>query len=255
MNLQGTVQIDKAADILVKDGKCVALTGAGISVPSGIPDFRSAGGLWEQFNPEEYATSIAWNMDPEKVWYLFRAVAKMLMESKPNPGHVALGELEKMGILEAVITQNIDMLHQAGGSRNVVEFHGNGRDVYCTGCGRRFTGEEEIKFMQTTGLPECPDCGGNVRPDVVLFGEPIPTEAMIKAFTLTGGCKSMMVVGTSGMTAPASSLPFEAVKRGAKIIEINLSSTHVSSIADVSIFESVETALPGIVRSIMNKVK
>ena len=245
--------VERIAGLLTTGRPCVALTGAGISVPSGIPDFRSRGGLWDKFNPEEYATSMAWKADPEKVWKLFRAVGEMLLQSRPNPAHTALGELERLGVVEAVITQNIDGLHQAGGSKNVIEFHGNGRIIYCTRCGRQFSGDEEMAALKSPRMPRCPACGGLVRPDVVLFGEAIPTEAMVRALAVTESCRSMLVIGTSGMVAPASSFPYEARRGGAAVIEVNITSTPMTRLADVSLLESVETALPRILESVKSR--
>jgi NAD-dependent deacetylase len=246
--------IERIAELLTSRRPCVALTGAGISVPSGIPDFRSRGGLWDKFNPEEYATSMAWKADPEKVWELFRAVGEMLLSSRPNPAHSALGELERLGVVEAVITQNIDGLHQAGGSGNVIEFHGNGRIIFCTRCGRQFSEEEEKAALKSPRMPRCIDCGGLVRPDVVLFGEAIPAAAMTRAFEATERCRSMLVIGTSGMVAPASSFPYEARRGGAAVIEVNITSTPVTRLADISFFESVETALPRILACVREKL-
>ena len=240
-------KIEEAAALLDREKRCVALTGAGISVPSGIPDFRSEGGLWDIFRPEEYATSEAWNSNPGKVWDMFRAVGRMLLDSPPNPAHIALGELESMGIVDAVVTQNIDGLHQAGGSKNVIEFHGNGRDIVCLQCGRRLSEEEELAILQREGPGTCPSCEGVVRPQVVLFGEPIPSQAMARSMAAVQSCRTLLVIGTSGMVAPASMLPYEARRAGANIVEINLLSTPISSIADISILENVEKALPAIV--------
>jgi NAD-dependent deacetylase len=237
----------RIAEILAGERRCVVLTGAGISVPSGIPDFRSAGGLWETFDPEVYATSRAWRSDPGKVWEMFRAVGKMLKAAAPNPAHIALGELESMGLVEAVVTQNIDGLHQAGGSKNVIEFHGNARLITCPHCGWKAAEEDETAMLDSAGLPLCPECREPVRPEVVLFGEPIPMEAMVRAMEAAAGCRSMLVVGTSGIVAPASSLPFEAKRGGAAVIEINLASTMLTSIADISVQGSAEIILPRIV--------
>ena len=242
--------IETIARIIAEEQPSVALTGAGISVPSGIPDFRSSGGLWETFDPETYATAAAWRRSPGKVWDMFRAVGKLLVASKPNAAHVALGELEAMGLVEAVITQNIDGLHQAGGSTSVIELHGNGRVIVCGRCGRRLTEAEEMAILAAPGLPTCAADGGPMRPAVVLFGEQLPEEALRAAFSLAGGCRSMLVVGTSGMVVPASALPYEARRRGAKIIEVNLQSTALTPLAHVSLFDSVDLALPAILRAV-----
>jgi len=242
--------IETIARIIAEEQPCVALTGAGISVPSGIPDFRSRGGLWEKFDPETYATASAWRRSPGKVWDMFRDVGNLLVASRPNAAHLALGELEAMGLVKAVITQNIDGLHQAGGSTSVIELHGNGRVIVCERCGRRLTEEEELAILAAPGLPTCAADGGTVRPDVVLFGEPIPEEALRVAFSLAGACRSMLVVGTSGMVIPASTLPCEARRRGAKIIEVNLQSTALTPISHLSLFDSVDLSLPALLRAI-----
>jgi len=243
-------RIGEAARILVDKKRCVALTGAGVSVPSGIPDFRSKGGLWEKFDPGQYATSTAWKRSPAKVWEMLREVGRLLMASRPNPAHTALAELERLGVCEAVITQNIDGLHQEAGSRTVIEFHGNGRDLFCPECGRRSSREEEARVMESAGTPSCPSCGAVIRPAVVLFGEPIPMEAMVRSFRAAENCRVMLVIGTSGLVAPASTLPSVAGRAGAVLIEINLAPTAMTPLADLSLFSSVDEALPAVVAEV-----
>jgi len=235
-------EVARAAALLARRRRCVALTGAGISVPSGIPDFRSKGGLWERFEPETYATAAAWRRDPAMVWEMFAEAGRMLAAARPNEAHRALARLERAGVVEAVITQNIDGLHRLAGSRRVVEFHGSGREIVCTGCPRRMPAEEVAHVPGE--VPRCPSCGAPVRPDVVLFGEPIPRGALAEALDLASSCASMLVVGTSGIVAPASLLPAEAAAAGAAVVEVNLAGTAISRIAGVSIRGTAEEVLP-----------
>ena len=236
-------EIERAAEIMVKGG-CVVLTGAGISVHSGIPDFRSKGGLWEQFDPMEYATAQAWRSNPDKVWQLFRATGKMMLESRQNAAHEVLARLEKRGWIDAVVTQNIDGLHQAAGSRRVIEFHGNAVNIYCTSCGRSVQRSEALRFLEGESTPACGDCGGPVRPSVVLFGEAIPQDALREAAELASTCRCMLVVGTSGIVAPASLLPLEASAHGAPIIEVNPETTELTARSDVVLSDRAEEVLP-----------
>jgi NAD-dependent deacetylase len=243
--MAGDLQADvlRAAQALAAGG-CVALTGAGISVHSGIPDFRSKGGLWEKFDPMEYATAHAWRSSPDKVWELFRATGAMMMQSKPNEAHSALARLEDRGLIDAVVTQNIDGLHQAAGSRHVVEFHGNAVDIYCESCGRAVDRDEALGFLELESAPSCSECDGLVRPSVVLFGEPIPQDALREAARLAAGCSSMLVVGTSAVVAPASLLPLEASAHGASVIEVNPETTELTHRADIVLRGRAEEVLP-----------
>ncbi len=156
--------IQQASDIIINSSMTLALTGAGISVESGIPDFRSAGGLWSKFDPAEYATITAFRANPEKVWGMLREMGKVVGEARPNKAHVGLGELEKMGRLHYIITQNIDNLHQLGGSRNVIEYHGNSSTLSCLWCGKSYRPEEKKDEMP----PKC-ECRKILKPDVVFF--------------------------------------------------------------------------------------
>jgi NAD-dependent deacetylase len=222
-------EIEQAAEIVLNSRLTLALTGAGISVESGIPDFRSAGGLWDKFDPAEYATITAFRSDPEKVWEMLREMEEVVRDAAPNAAHIGLGRLEQMGYLHAVITQNVDNLHQAGGSRNVIEYHGNASTLSCLWCGKRYTQEE--KAAERT--PQC-ECQKILKPDVVFFGEAIPVEAMNRSFQLAASAQALMVVGTSAVVSPANTIPGVAKQNGAKIIEINKEKTHLTdTITDV----------------------
>ncbi len=209
------------ADLLRGGPRAAALTGAGISVESGIPDFRSPGGLWERFNPMEYAHIRAFRAHPAKVWTLLKEMDETINRARPNPAHFALAQLEAKGILTGVITQNVDNLHQAAGSVKVVEYHGNALRFVCLDCGAPFA-REALHFDQAPLY--CP-CGGLIKPDVVFFGEGIPPAAQQAALVLAQSCDLMLIVGTSGEVAPANYLPLIAKEHGATIVENNLDFT------------------------------
>lgn len=209
----------------------LALTGAGISVESGIPDFRSAGGLWSKYSPDEYATISAFTKDPEKVWLMFRDMQELLSKAKPNKAHLGMGELERLGLLHCIITQNVDSLHQAGGAENVIEYHGHSRTLSCLWCGKGYTAEEKMGEY----LPKC-RCGQVLKPDVVLFGEAIPVDHLNRSFQMVSSAQALMVVGTSAVVSPANTIPVSAKQNGAKVIEINTEKTHLTdNLTDVFI--------------------
>ncbi len=205
------------AELLLRSRYAVALTGAGISVESGIPDFRSEHGLWARYDPFEYGHIDSFRADPGKVWNMLVEMKDLVESVGPNEAHYALGELERLGVLKAVITQNVDGLHQKGGAFNVIEFHGSFRSMHCDHCGKPYAARE----VSLERLPPLCACGGPIRPDVVLFGEGIPDGAYSRALDAAGRCDLMVVVGTSASVAPASELPLIAGRRGARIVEIN----------------------------------
>jgi NAD-dependent deacetylase len=215
----------KLAAFIKKSQKAVAITGAGISVESGIPDFRSPGGLWERFDPMEYATIRAFKKDPAKVWVMLKEMDEIMVRARPNPAHQALAELEKRGMLLGVITQNVDNLHQAAGSVNVVEYHGNAHRFACTNCKGSWP-REALDFDQ---LPLYCYCGGLIKPDVVFFGEPIPEEASYKANALVLSSDLVLIIGSSMEVAPANMLPQVAKSAGAVIVESNREHTRLTA--------------------------
>src|SRR4030066_1139896 len=187
--------IQRAAEDILRSPKTIAFTGAGISVESGIPDFRSAEGLWQKYDPEEYAHIHAFYSDPDKVWLMLKDMFTLVMTAKPNPAHIGLAELEQMGLLDSIITQNVDGLHQAAGSKNVIEFHGNNMWLVCLECNERFKTNPEI----IEKIPPRCHCRGVLRPDVVFFGEPIPYHATVEATAKAESCDLMLVIGTSAI--------------------------------------------------------
>lgn len=205
----------------------IALTGAGISVESGVPDFRSPGGLWDRFDPMEYATIEAFRGNPVKVWEMLREMNAVVKSARPNRAHLGFAALEEMGVLKALVTQNIDDLHQKAGSRNVIEFHGNSRKLMCLYCHRQFDADLIEKQMEADGVfpPRCPEDGHILKPTVIFFGEDIPRAASLMAFQEAERCDVILVVGTSATVFPASSIPIMARQKGAKVVEINLTRT------------------------------
>ncbi len=238
--------IKETAKAISDSKKTITLTGAGISVASGIPPFRGKGGLWEKYNPEEYASVTAFLEDPKKVWVMLKEMIDTILPAKPNPAHIALFELEEMGLLSGIITGNVDSLHQAAGSKNVWELHGSNRCLICMKCNRSYPIEKYQKEMP----PRC-QCGFALRPDVVLFGEQLPQDTLFGSYALAKECDLMLVAGTSSVVSPMSHMPFYTKENHGNVIEVNLEETYLSrSISDWIITGKVEEILPKIVEEV-----
>jgi NAD-dependent protein deacetylase/lipoamidase len=238
--------IERAAHAVRTARKTIALTGAGISAESGIPTFCDPGGLWDRYDPEEYATIQAFRRDPGKVWRMMKDFTE-LKTARPNPGHFALAQLEQLGLLHCIITQNVDNLHQAAGSREVIEFHGNMRQVVCMSC-RKLLPLDELS-LET--LPPYCGCGGVFKPAGVFFGEPIPPYALSRSQEEAQSCDLILVIGTSAVVYPAADIPRLAKETGAQVIEINPERTDLTDwLADFIIQEKAGTAIPQIVAAI-----
>jgi NAD-dependent deacetylase len=231
------------ANLMVNLKPCVALTGAGISAESGIPTFRSKGGLWEKYDPMIYAFIETFREDPSKYWTIRGEFIRNYDTYQPNKAHHALAELEKMGIVHHVITQNIDGLHKKAGSRNVTELHGSLRETYCLQCGKEF-----IAPHVPAGMPPFCECGGVLKPNTVLFGEQLPGGALETAYHESATCKLMLVIGTSAVVQPAASLPVLAQQKGAKIVEVNIERAFPG--ADFMVAEKAGAGLSGILEEI-----
>jgi NAD-dependent deacetylase len=215
--------IGQAAKIIMNSKFTMALTGAGISVESGIPDFRSEEGLWSKFDPAEYASITAFRAKPEMVWEMLREMDKVVSQARPNKAHLGMGQLEEMGYLHCIVTQNVDNLHQMGGAKNVIEYHGNSSTLSCLWCGKRYKSEEKRDEFP----PRC-ECQKILKPDVIFFGEAIPEYALNRSFQLASSAQALMVVGTSAVVSPANTIPAIARQNGAKIIEVNTERTHLT---------------------------
>lgn len=242
----------QAAELICRSGRVMALTGAGISLESGIPTFRGAQGLWEKYDPEEYATIQAFRRNPAKVWGMLIKLDQTLREARPNPAHFALARLEEMGRLSALVTQNIDGLHQLAGSKRVVEFHGTGRRLRCLKCDRVYPREE----VCLDSLPPCCACGGLLKPDVILFGEGIPEEATKAALAQAAVCRVILVVGTSASVAPACHLPLLVKQAGGKVVEINPEPSPLTDfITDYFFQAEASHILPDLVEQVQRRLE
>ena len=247
-------KIGRAAEMIAQAKRIVVFTGAGVSTESGIPDFRSPGGLWTKFDPEDF-TIDKFLSDPEtrrKQWR-FLLSSDLLKDADPNAAHRAIAELETLGRLDCVITQNIDNLHQKAGNHSdkVYELHGNMNRIHCLECDRRYPLEEVLREGEASGdPPSCRCCGGILKPDVIFFGEPLPEETLREATWHANRCDLMIVVGSSLVVYPAAYLPLYAKQAGAKLVVINLTPTPVDRTADVviraSAGETIERILTGV---------
>lgn len=237
----------QAAEQILRRCSVIALTGAGISVESGIPDFRSPQGLWSKYDPMEFGHIESFRANPARVWRMLLEMDQLLSLAQPNPAHFALADLEARGLLEVVITQNVDSLHQRAGSRKVVEFHGHNRTFRCDACGARYS----RKSIALDSIPPYCRCGCALRPEFVFFGENIPSDAHHQAMTAVDRCDMMLIVGTSATVAPASLFPLSAKRHGAFLLEINPNKTELSyRMSDLHIAEPAGKALPAIVSAL-----
>ena len=231
---------------LIRDNQpCVVLTGAGVSTESGIPDFRSASGIWAEVDPREYATLGAFRRDPEKVWRFYAPRFAMLTSVEPNAAHLALAELERLGLVQAIVTQNIDQLHQRAGSHDVVEVHGSIRTSSCPGCGAVYPLAEVEPLIEAHGAPPCPACGAILKPDVVFFDELLPEGAIMRAVELAEQAALLLVVGSSLEVYPVADLPRSTLVGGGKVAVVNRTPTWVDARAELVVRESAAETLAG----------
>jgi NAD-dependent deacetylase len=234
------------ADLIRERQPCVVLTGAGVSTESGIPDFRSPSGLWAQFDPLEYGSIEAFRRDPLKVWSFYKPRVAMLTEAEPNPAHLALAELERLGFVEAVVTQNIDLLHTRAGSKEVVEVHGSIRTSTCPTCGERYALERVLEFLADADAPACTACGELLKPDVVFFGELLPADAIERAFELARRARLLLVVGSALEVHPVAGLPLETLGTGGELAIVNRGPTPYDGQASLRIEGSAGDVLPAV---------
>ena len=242
--------LEDAAELFRKAKHVVVLTGAGISTPSGIPDFRSEGtGLWSRDEPLEVASLSTFRTNPESFFKWFRPLAGQIFNAQPNAAHKAIAELENSGIAQTIITQNIDMLHQKAGSKHVIEMHGTLKTLTCTRCYKKYDSGDFVKrFIDDGTIPLCLNCNGILKPDVILFGEQLPQSAWFEAQRAVHQCDLMVVAGSSLEVLPVAGLPMQAVDRGIHLIVINNSPTYINVRADVVIMDDVANILPDIAK-------
>lgn len=249
--------VEEAAELIASSKRILVFTGAGISTESGIPDFRSSSGLWTKYDPDLF-TIQRFIADPESRKLVWRMLIEEFAraEPKPNPAHYAIVELDRLGKLGRVITQNVDELHEQAGleSSKVIHLHGTLRRAICLSCGR-FYPMSRIRELISLGIeiPSC-SCGGILKPDAVFFGEPLPFRALAQAYQEAQECDLCLVIGSSLMVYPAASIPEHALRHGAKLIIINLSPTHLDEAAAVCIHARAGQALPQIIQKVKLKL-
>jgi NAD-dependent deacetylase len=244
--------IQQAAEILRGSKDVAVLTGAGVSKESGVPTFRDAlDGLWAQYDPQELATPMAFKRNPKLVWDWYTFRRELVSKARPNPGHIALAQLEAYFPAMCIITQNVDDLHEQAGSANVIHLHGNiARSKCSANCQGNPTLIDLTQLEYDETPPQCPHCRANVRPDVVWFHEVLPNDALQDASAVTQRCDMMLVVGTSGLVTPAATLPSIARQHGAKIIEVNPDETPITPIADIKLSGPSGEMLPLLVEAL-----
>jgi NAD-dependent deacetylase len=247
--------LQRAADLVRSAESIVALTGAGISTPSGIPDFRSPGsGLWERYDPMEVASILAFRYNPEQFYEWMRPVADLMLKAEPNPAHTALAKLEKSGYLKGLITQNIDGLHSRAGSNHVVEIHGHFREATCISCFESYgTDEMLVEFAEKGHIPRCTKCNSILKPNAVLFGEQLPADAVRQAQEWIRNCDLLLTAGSSLEVTPVAYFPVDALNSGARLIIFNNMPTYVDERADVIFRQNVAEALPQLAAEVLGE--
>jgi NAD-dependent deacetylase len=243
-----------AVEIMRHTRAAVVLTGAGLSTPSGIPDFRSEGtGLWARDEPLEVASLDSFREHPERFYRWFQPLAGQIFAARPNTAHLALAALEKAKVIRTIITQNIDMLHQKAGSQSVIEMHGTLATLTCTECFHKTDSSECLPDYLASGrVPTCPHCGGTLKPDVILFGEQLPEKSWQQAQAACRACDLMLVAGSSLEVLPVARLPMLALDRGAHVIIINQAPTYLNVRADVAILDDVASVIPAIAEQVLH---
>ena len=242
-----STDVQQLAELIRRSGSTVALTGAGISVPSGIPDFRTPGeGVWSDVDPFEVASIDAFRRDPKRFWDFYRPRFSMLGDKRPNDAHDALARLEEAGHLDVVITQNIDRLHRAAGTRDLIEVHGSIATSSCVTCGRSYGLEEVEALFDGRGIAVCDVCPGLVKPDVVLFGEMLPAAAIERARALASAADLMICVGSSLEVFPAAGLPELTLAHGGRVALLTKGPTPYDRDAALKLDGDVADELPAV---------
>ncbi|MFC2042276.1 NAD-dependent deacetylase [Chloroflexota bacterium] len=253
-------EIAAAAEMILQANRIVVFTGAGISTESGIPDFRSPGGIWSKFDPNEftYQNFLASETSREKYWDLNKTTWPVISAAQPNRGHTAIAELHRMGKLDCVITQNIDNLHQRSGISEelVIELHGNSKSVDCLNCGRSYPrGEIQVRLDAGEKVSRCDSCHGILKPATISFGQPMPERETREAERRSANCDLFLMAGSSLLVYPAAHMPLDAKEHSAKLIIINMTPTPHDTYADIIINEKIGDTLPLIVEQVKAKLK
>lgn len=248
-------KIEFAAELFRQAKHPLVLTGAGISTPSGIPDFRSEGtGLWSKSEAMEIASLSTFRYNPSQFYKWFRPFAEQIINATPNAAHLALAELGNAGYLDVVLTQNIDILHQKAGSKDVVEMHGTLGTLSCTQCFHQFEAMPFLNpFIQEGIIPHCSDCGAVLKPDVILFGEQLPQKAWLNAQKAARSCDLMLIIGSSLEVLPVAGLPMQTLDRGGHLIIINQTPTYLDVRADIVFSQDAAFLLPALTKEVLNR--
>jgi NAD-dependent deacetylase len=243
-----TELIERAASMIQDARHALAFTGAGISTPSGIPDFRNPdSGIWNQVDPLKVASIGGFRQNPDAFFQWIQPLARVIQRALPNPAHIALAQMELRGLLKGVITQNIDMLHTRAGSRILYELHGHLREATCIRCFNVYPAQPIIhRFLDDGLVPRCPACDGVLKPNIILYGEQLPMKDFMGAKNAARQSDLMLIVGSSLAVAPASDIPMLALKNQARLIVINFEPTFVDPLADVVIHANAADILPQI---------
>ncbi len=246
-------KIKKSAELIKNSRFAIAFTGAGISTESGIPDFRSSDGIWKRFKIVTYQEFLTKKDAREEFWRMKQELLRELLGAKPNKAHNALAELEQMGLIRYVITQNIDGLHEQAGSKNIILLHGSNHEAICLGCDKTFP-ISNIYARLNEGEKDilCYECGGIIKPKVVFFGEPMPQKELFLASSLASQCDLMLVIGSSLQVEPAASIPRITFKNGGKLIFVNKSETDWDYMAEIIFHQSAGEVLMDILNRLKN---
>jgi len=249
-------KIKRFVDIILNSENILALTGAGMSTESGIPDFRSPGtGLWEKVDPNEFASIHSYVSDTKKNLQFMLDLGMQIFRAKPHKGHKALTKLQKLGKLEGVLTQNIDGLHQKAHTENVVELHGTANESICLRCNQVFPITKMINQVIRGSSPSCPECNGLLKPNAIFFGEPLQSNVLVKADKMIGNCDLLIVLGSSLLVYPVAFYPQKILSMGSKLAIINIQPTNMDSSAEVVIHQMIGEVLPIIVEKVEKKLK
>ena len=252
------ILISRVVDLIINAKRIVVFTGAGVSTESGIPDFRSPGGIWDRFDPDDF-TYQKFLRDPEarrKQWQMLKE-GELTTKAKPNPAHYAIAELDRLGKLDCVITQNVDNLHQKAGVSDdkVFELHGNLQWAVCLSCGRRYPFEQiQVRLDEGEEIPDCEVCHGILKPGAVFFGESLPEEVLREATHRSHNCDLFIVIGSTLVVYPAAYMPIYAVNSGAKLVIVNLSTTPMDEQATVMIMAKAGEAMSKIIQQVRENI-
>lgn len=253
-------QIEKVARLILSSKRTVVFGGAGLSTESGIPDFRSPGGVWDRYNPDDfyYQNFIASEASREKYWRMATEMYEPMKQAQPNSAHLAFAELESLGKLDCVITQNIDGLHHKAGNseEKIIELHGTAMHVTCLNCKKRYDRDEiQERLQKGTRVPYCDDCGGPLKPATISFGQAMPEKETQEAYHRSSVCDLFIVIGSSLVVQPAASMPLVAKRNGAKLVIINRDPTPYDEMADIVIHGQAGSTMTDILKCVKQELR